>query len=106
MQSYYHGLVINGGNEQPSGGESIHLDGNKSHPVETMTLFGRISVNLKRMNVEMMKEFDHRYLLLPLEGVTIKLRCGFDIVHCSLKKTVHLADNSRNTCNWSRVHDP
>ena len=26
--------------------------------------------------------------------------------NCSLKKTIHLADNSRNTCNWSRVHGP
>ena len=83
-----------------------HFDGNKNHPVETMTLFGRIPVNLKNMKVEMLKEFDHGYLLLPLEGVTIKIKCGFDIIHCSLKKTIHLADNSRNTCNWSRVHGP
>ena len=83
-----------------------HLDGNKSHPVETMTIFGRLPTNLSEMNVNMLKQVDHGYLLLPLEGVTLKIKCGFDIVHCSLKKTLHLADNSRNTCNWSRVHGP
>ena len=83
-----------------------HLDGNKSHPVETMTIFGRVPTNLTRMNINILEQVDYGYLLLPLEGVTLKIKCGFDIVHCSLRKTVHLADNSRNTCNWSKVHGP
>ena len=83
-----------------------HFDGNKSHPVETMSLFGRIPVNSKKLTVDYVKSMECGYLILPLEGVTIKIQCGYDLIHCSLKSTLHLADNSRNTCNWSRVHGP
>ena len=83
-----------------------HFDGNKSHPVETMSLFGRTPVNSKNLSVDIVMSMEAGYLLLPLEGVTIKVKCGYDLIHCSLKSTLHLADNSRNTCNWSRVHGP
>ena len=83
-----------------------HFDGNKSHPVETMSLFGRVSINAKNLSIETVKSMEDGYLLLPLEGVTIKIQCGYDLIHCSLKSTLHLADNTRNTCNWSRVHGP
>ena len=83
-----------------------HFDGNKSHPVETMSLFGRVSINAKNLSKNSVKDMEDGYLLLPLEGVTIKIQCGYDLIHCSLKSTLHLADNSRNTCNWSRVHGP
>ena len=83
-----------------------HYDGNKSHPVETMSLFGRVPVNSKHLTVDDVTSMESGYLLLPLEGVTIKIQCGYDLIHCSLKSTLHLADNSRNTCNWSRVHGP
>ena len=82
-----------------------HVDGNKSHPVETMTLLGRMSSNEKHddSSTALLKD---GYVIFPLDGVTLKLKCGQDIVHCCLKKTMHLADNTRNTCNWSRVHGP
>ena len=83
-----------------------HFDGNKSHPVETMTLFGRLPINVKNLSVEYLSTMESGYLILPLEGVTIKMNCGNDLIHCSLKATLHLADNTRNTCNWSKVHGP
>ena len=83
-----------------------HYDGNSSHPVETYTLFGRLSVNLRNMSIRILHELEEGYLILPLDGITLKIKCGFDIMHCSLKHTLHLADNTRNSCNWSKVHGP
>ena len=83
-----------------------HFDGNKSHPVETMTVYGRLAVNRREFKVSEVTTMEKGYLLLPLEGITIQMKCGYDILHCSLKNTLHLADNSRNTCNWTRVHGP
>ena len=83
-----------------------HYDGNTSHPVESMSLFGRLPVNMRNVSVDYVKEMAEGYLLLPLEGLTIKIKCGYDLMHCSLKSTLHLADNTRNSCNWSRVHGP
>ena len=83
-----------------------HVDGNSSHPVETMTLFGRLPTNKDNYNFKSLHEQKDGYLILPLEGITLKIRCGYDIIHCSLQKTMHVADNSRNTCNWSKVHGP
>ena len=85
---------------------NAHYDGNKSHPVETYTLFGRLSVNLRNMTVGLLHDLEDGYLVLPLEGITLKIECGYDIVHCCLKDTLHLADNTRNSCNWSKVHGP
>ena len=83
-----------------------HYDGNKCHPVETMSLFGRLPINIKNMTTQVLQNLRSGYLILPLEGVTIQMNCGATLVHCSLKKTVHLADNTRDTCNWTRVHGP
>ena len=83
-----------------------HYDGNKCHPVETMSLFGRLPINIKNMTTQVLQNLRSGYLILPLEGVTIQMNCGTTLVHCSLKKTVHLADNTRDTCNWTRVHGP
>ena len=83
-----------------------HYDGNKSHPVETMSIFGRLPVNMDQLSPEYVRKMVPGYLLLPLEGLTIELSCGYDLIHCSLKSTLHLADNTRNTINWTRVHGP
>ena len=83
-----------------------HYDKNKSHPVETLSLFGRLPTNIRKFTKEHVEQMQEGYLLLPLEGITIEIKCGYDLIHCSLKKTLHLADTSRNTCNWSRVHGP
>ena len=85
---------------------NAHYDGNKSHPVETYSLFGRLSVNLRNMSVHLLDDLEDGYLILPLDCITLKLECGYDIMHCSLKDTLHLADSTRNSCNWSKVHGP
>ena len=83
-----------------------HVDGNKSHPVETMSIFGRLPIDSKRLTADYVREMKPGFLLLPLEGMTLKMLCGYDLIHCCLKSTVHLADNTRNTCNWTKVHGP
>ena len=83
-----------------------HYDGNKSHPVETMSIFGRLPVNMEQLTPEYVRKMKPGYLLFPLEGITIEMSCGYDLMHCSLKSTLHLADNTRNTINWTRVHGP
>ena len=85
---------------------NAHYDGNKSHPVESYTLFGRLSINLRNMSIGLLNELEDGYLVLPLEGITLKVKCGYDIMHCCLTHTLHLADNTRNSCNWSKVHGP
>ena len=84
----------------------VHYDGNKSHPVETMSIYGRLPIDLKQMTTSYIKSMEDGFLLLPMEGITLKMRCGYDLIHCRLKSTVHLADKTRNTCNWTRVHGP
>ena len=83
-----------------------HYDANRSHPVESMSLFGRIPVNTYTLTADYVDSMEAGFLILPLEGVTIKINCGKDLLHCCLKSTVHCADNTRNTCNWSKVHGP
>ena len=85
---------------------STHYDGNKSHPVETMSLFGRIPLNINQLKVDYVNTMKAGYLILPMEGVTVEINCGRELIHCSLKSTIHLADNTRNTCNWLKVHGP
>ena len=61
-----------------------HFDANKSHPIETISLFGRPPVDSKELSVEYVRSMECGYLLLPLEGVTVKVKCGYDLIHCSL----------------------
>ena len=45
-------------------------------------------------------------LILLFEGVGIQMACGHDIIHCNLRRTLHLADETRDSVNWTRVHGP
>lgn len=46
-----------------------------SHDVETLSLFGRIAANDGKSDLV------DGYLFFPLEGVTLKMGCGRDIIH-------------------------
>jgi hypothetical protein len=87
-----------------------HKDGNLSHEVETMTLFGRSppsridNSNIPR-NINQLK-YKSGYLLFPLDGLVIKMKCNTMNIHCNLKHTLHVPDKSRNSHNWSKVHGP
>ena len=86
-----------------------HTDSNKSHPVESLMLFGKLpeTVATKRCHctslVESMKD---GMLIQPYERLVWQLRCGHDVLHCRFSNTYHLADVSRGALNWSYVHGP
>jgi len=72
-----------------------HCDGNNSHRFEVYSLFHRAGVQCK-----------DGFLYLPLDNVVLKLKCDKHNMVCSLKQTPHVADNSRNHYNFSKVHGP
>ena len=82
-----------------------HTDTNKSHPVETLTLYPRLpdSIDIYRTSKA---DLIPGYLTFPLYGFNVKLECGYSALHCSLRDTVHLPDHSRSMSNWSKVHGP
>jgi hypothetical protein len=45
-------------------------------------------------------------LMFPIDGLGLIIECGKDVIHCCLKQTLHIPDNSRNHSNWSKVHSP
>ena len=85
-----------------------HVDGNKSHFLESMALFGRINEsNMSEMLVkDHIKQMKPGYLFLPLFGIVLYIPCCLQSVHCRLKQTVHIPDPSRSKYNWSKVHGP
>ena len=88
---------------------AAHVDGNKSHFLETLSLFPRIYQNAKQVHQrsdEIMGDVNSGLLIFPFEGFALKIYCGRTIINCHLKHTVHIPDNSRNTKNWSRVYGP
>ena len=82
-----------------------HTDANKSHPVETLTLYPRLPDTDAIYNTQK-SDLSPGYLIFPLYGFTIQMVCGHSVLHCSLSSTVHLPDRSRSMCNWSKVHGP
>ena len=89
---------------------AAHVDGNKSHFLETLSLFPRIESNEQlesQKNIDsFMKNSCPGLLIFPLEGLILEYYCGRTVINCSLKHTIHLPDNSRNNRNWSRVYGP
>ena len=87
-----------------------HGDGNKSHFMETMTIFGRNhnSENLVNCNLSsrFANEVDHAKLVLLYCNTTLGIDCGHDIIHSKLTNTVHVADRSRCCRDISKVHGP
>ena len=85
---------------------ACHVDGNKSHLVETLTLFGRVSKNVNSSAHDITNEMANGKVVFPLDGLALEYRCGRDIIHCNFKDTMHVADSTRNTHNWSKVYGP
>ncbi len=83
-----------------------HVDGNKSHCVETLSLFGRVPSNENLSSNRVLSKMKEGYLIFPMDGIAVQMNCGKDLIHCSLQKTLHVADRSRDRHNWSKVHGP
>ena len=73
-----------------------HVDKNSSsHKFEVYMLFHRSGIPIK-----------DGYLYLPLDNIVIKIKCDQHLMVCNLNSTYHVADESRNTNNYSKVHGP
>ncbi len=86
----------------------LHVDGNKSHLLETLTLFGRVDdcILESKTPQSIISSMEKGYLFLPMCGMVVGMECCTQTIHCKLKKTLHIPDLSRNKYNWSKVHGP
>jgi len=85
---------------------AAHVDGNKSHVVESMVYFGRVNGEKDGAAVSVVEQMEDGYVFFPNNKIFTKMKCGKQFMHCSLKKTIHVADESRNKSNMSFVHGP
>ena len=83
-----------------------HKDGNKSHLIETMWLGGKVNVKDPAGCTTKVQEMTSGKLVLPMQGVVLDIRCGTDLLHLALADTMHAPDETRDRCNFSRVHGP
>ena len=83
-----------------------HTDGNTSHPVETLSLFARLPMCANVSMETAHTYFKDGYLYFPIDGIVIRYKIGRHIIHCNLKNTLHIPDDSRNDKNWSKVTGP
>ena len=86
---------------------AAHVDGNKSHEVETLAYNGRVFPAEVRDNHSLIiDEFSPAYLFCCYAGVVISVNVGRQIIHCNLKSILHVPDSSRNFTNYSRAYGP
>ena len=83
-----------------------HTDGNTSHPIETLSLFARVPTSAPNTKQTVQTYFKDGYLYFPVDGFVLRFKVGRHIIHCNLRNTFHIPDNSRNSKNWSKVTGP
>lgn len=83
-----------------------HTDRNRSHPVESMMLFGKVPEEDDRQSTTIVQAMTNGMLIQPYERLVWELRCGYDVLHSRFSATYHLSDHSRGISNWSYVHGP
>jgi hypothetical protein len=86
---------------------AAHKDGNRSHPMETLTLFGRKRVEDPTDDAcRIVREYKDGMLALPYQHAVLYLEAAVDVWHVGLKNTIHVPDRTRDTDNWTKVHGP
>ena len=86
---------------------AAHVDANRSHFLETMSLFGKVHESqMKNSSNSLVKAMVKGQLLIPHVGFSVEMRCGWDTMHLQLGNTMHVPDSSRDRHNWTRVHGP
>ena len=83
-----------------------HFDGNKSHFMETMWLGGKVDVKDQTACTTKVQAMKNGKLVLPVQGLVFDIRCGSDVLHLALTNTLHIADETRDRFNFSRVQGP
>jgi hypothetical protein len=87
---------------------AAHVDGNRSHCLESMTVYGRVAKSDKRTPkriMDYMKSKQSGGLAIIHHGIYAKVEPG-SLFHLQLKDSYHAADHSRGFLNWTRVHGP
>ena len=69
-------------------------------------MFGRVPMDYLHSSAQAVLEMKEGLLCFPLLGFAVEVQCGRDILHLQLADTMHLADGSHDTDNWSWVHGP
>jgi hypothetical protein len=87
-------------------GICAHTDTNRSHPVESMMIFGKVPQGDTRESTTIVNTMRNGMLIQPFERIVWELRCGRDVLHSRFSVTYHLSDESRGSSNWSYVHGP
>jgi hypothetical protein len=82
------------------------MDDNKSHFMETMWLGGKVDLKDQTASTAKVKAMTNGKLVLPIQGVVFAIQCGSDLLHLALTNTIHTPDETRDHCNFSRVHGP
>jgi len=83
-----------------------HCDTNKSHPLKSMMVFGKLAPKNEINSNLAIESMQPATLLQPHQALVWKIRCGRDVLHCRFAKTFHLSDATRGFSNWSWVHGP
>lgn len=85
---------------------ACHVDANTSHFMESMTLFGKAPPGSCVPCTTAVENLHPGFLSFPLLGFAVEFRCGRDVLHLQLSRTMHVPDRSRDRFNWSWVHGP
>jgi hypothetical protein len=102
-------LIIYAGNTgemQNHQAMGLHVDGNRSHFAESMTMWGKVPKGCTENKNSLVRKMTPGIVSIPLLGMGIRLRCGRDVMHCQFTETMHCADPTRYDLNWSWVHGP
>lgn len=81
------------------------MDKNGGHFLENMSLFGLVTPEDAGIPssefVEKLSNEQRGTLCFPLNGLLLDIECGRDGLCMQLKNSIHLADKSRGTTNFS-----
>ena len=83
-----------------------HKDGNKSNPIESYTLHGKTDPSNPLPCSLQVQKMVNGTILFPTHHCGIGVLCGRNVLHMSLKDTIHVPDGTRGKDNWSMVHGP
>ena len=79
---------------------AAHKDGNRSHPVETLTLFGRKKVEDPMDDgCHIVREYKDGVLALPYQHAVLYFKAAADVWQVGLKKTVRVPERTRDQEN-------
>lgn len=74
---------------------ACHVDGNSSHLYEVYSLFQRHGMEKR-----------NGYIYLPLSNLCVEIECNMQSMVCNFTNVPHVADETRDTYNFSKVQGP